>query len=285
MKSILLLLTLFTLSACETPPLLKQFVVRVKETLGLETKTLPSEVKSEMSQPTPDETSNKSAGELAKANSELLFEMMSVIFNEPQVEDKSNFGELVYSLNQGASLEGIYRGIIMGSRYRALEAKSQSASPTVLKAFALEMAELQMVMKNPTEFQKDEAKKVPTIDFPEAASDSEISSHPSQVVKPKKTKDEIFQNMLETFLGASTLTLKRVLGEESLLHLDEMKDSSGDLAQWYAKFVLRMCDAGVDFGLKQRSDPNFDFHFKFAQTMALDRVKWEVLNRYHRYLM
>ena len=287
------MLLVFSLTACEESPLVNQvghavreWVHGVKVFLHLESeKTLPSEIKQEMSSVGTDTgTGEKTSSQLAKANAELLFEMMSVIFNQTEIEDKSSFGELVHSLNQGASLEGIYNGIIMGSRYRTLEANAQSASPAVLKAFAVEMAELQVVMKNPTEFVKDQSNKPLSIDYPEGNEKQAVVEGHSQEVKPKKTKDEIFQLMLENFLGASTQTLKRVLGEEALRNMDQQKDSIGDLADWYGRFVLRMCDSQIDFGLPERNNANFDFHFKFAQTMALDRVKWEVLNRYHRYM-
>jgi hypothetical protein len=251
-------------------------------------KSLPAEVKKEMNAAN-EAAPEKKASELAKANSELLFEMMTVIFNQKDVDDKSNFGALVNSLNDGASLEGIYRGIIMGSRYRELESKSQAASPELLKLFAHEMAELQVDMKNPTEFIKDDAIKAPSIEYPDGIDSDAVANAPkaapqTQEVKPKKAKNELADELLDNFIGASPFTLKRVLGDEAMKKMDEMKDSQGEFAQWYAKLVVRLCDAHVDFGLAQRNDPNLDFHFKFAQTMSLDRVKWEVLNRYHRLL-
>jgi hypothetical protein len=254
--------------------------------LGLTAKkTLPSEVKHEMNQATEDDK-KQSAGELAKANLELLSEIMKVVFNEKEVEDKSNFGELAHSLNQGASLEGIYRGIIMGSRYRGMEAKSKAASPTVLKAFAHEMAEIQTDMKDPTVFTQ-EARKIPSIEFPDentAGGDIPTAAANSQDITQKKDKKEIMNSLLQMFIGASPYTLKRVLGEEALKKMDEMKDSPGEMAQWYAKTTTQLCESKIDFGLAQRNLTDFDFHFKFAQKMAPDRVKWEVLNRYHRYL-
>lgn len=245
-------------------------------------KVLPTEVNHEMNQ--AEDEKKPSAGELAKANSELLSEMMKVIFDEKEVEDKTNFGNLVHSLNQGASLEGIYRGILAGSRYRGLEAKSQAASPTILKAFAFEMAELQDTMKNPSSFTQ-EARKAPSIDFPEEASNEIPTAAPrSQDVTEKKDKKDVMDNLLQIFIGASPYTLKRVLGEEALRKMEELKNSPGELAQWYAQSTVRLCDTKVDFGLAQRNQPDFDFHFKFAQKMAQDRVQWETLNRYHRYL-
>ena len=275
-------LSLFT-QACD-PMKPADVIAQVKVLLGIqpEKKGVPAEVKDELGH-VQDPTKVK-ASELAKANSELLSEMMKVIFNQDEVEDKSDFGGLVRTLDQGASLEGIYEGIMMGSRYRALESKSQAASPTELKAFAVELADLQLSMKNPSVFEASEARKAPSIDYPDGSSiDVPTATAGSQEVTPKKDRMALQTELVQTFIGASGFTLKRTIAEEALKKMDEMKSDSGELAQWYAHFVLRMCETKVDFGLELRNKPDFDFHFSFAQKMALDRVKWEVLNRYHRY--
>jgi hypothetical protein len=233
----------------------------------------------------PPLDAQSTTSELAKANSEILSEMMRVIFNETEEDNKVGFGELAHSLNSGASLEGVYRGIIMNSRYRALESNSQAASPTVLKAFANELAGIQVDMRDPTEFSPETAKHAPAIEFPDGSS-AEATQN-AKVLKDaadKQSKANLVEQLLETFIGASPYTLKRVLADETLKKMDELKDSPGELAQWYAKTVVRLCDTHIDFGLKQRNTPDYDFHFKFAQKMALDRVKWEMLNRDHRYL-
>ena len=235
---------------------------------------------------------------LAKANLELLSEVFKVTFNETEIDDKSNFGELVHSLNQGASLEGIYRGLVSGSRYRTLETKSKAASPALIKVFAFEMAEIQNEMKDPTGFSQDTAKRAPSIDYPVGGDDSTgdsavdstpVANAPTQIVGEKIDKATRMNSLMQVFIGASSFTLKRVLADEAMKKMDELKDSRGELAQWYAKLAVRFCDVKVgdtqvDFGLPQRNLADFDFHFKFAQNMALDRVKWEVVNRYHRYL-
>lgn len=281
--SLILLLSLTSLGCDPLDP--QSVILEIKTKLGVAPKpVLPAEVKEEInSQNEPSKPAN--ASELAKENSELLSEMMKVVFNEEEIEDKSGFGTLAHTLNQGASLEGIYEGIVMGSRYRALETKSQAASPSELKAFAIEMADLQLSMKNPSTYEASSAKKAPSIQYPDGSSvDVPTATVGTQVVEKKKDRMALQTELLETFIGASGYTLKRTLSEEALKKLDEMKSDSGELAQWYAHFVLRMCDTKVDFGLALRNKADFDFHFKFAQKLALDRVKWEVLNRYHRYL-
>jgi hypothetical protein len=225
----------------------------------------------------------QSAETLSKQNSEILSEMFRVVFNQDLIEDKTDFSGLLQSLNQGASLEGIYRGIIAGSRYRALESKSQAASPNELKAFAEEMSEIQGIMHSPTEFSIVDAKKAPEITFPDG-NIPVIASPASQEVKKKLDKVSRVQELIRIFIGASSYTLKRTLGEEALRKFDEDKSDPGGVAHWYAKLVLRLATTKVDFGLELRNRADFDFHFKFAQQIAIDRVKWEVLNRYHRYL-
>jgi flagellar basal body-associated protein FliL len=288
MKIVKILFTVSALSffsACDTGnPALNQMIAQVQNFLGFpQSGRVPKEVKDEVNlvgTPAPKQT----AGQLAKENSELLAEMFNVVFDQKDSETKTDFGSLAMSLNQGASLEGIYRGLVAGSRYRALESKSQGASPTELKAFAIEMSELQDTMKNPSTFDSD-AKSAPTIQYPtENDANTPVAHDGSQEVTTKKDKTEVRNELLETFLGASGYTLKRVLGNEALKKMDEMKDDRGEMAKWYADFVIRMAQSKVDFGLPLRSQPDYDFHFKFAQKMAVDRTKWEVLNRYHRYL-
>ena len=297
------------LSACDPQEDLNQVV---KQTKAFLYQTFPN-LKPPASVPTPANEKKEDAApkaetsaEMAKANSELLSEMMKVTFNVKEVDDKSNFGELAHTLNQGASLEGIYRGIVVGSKYRGLEAKSQASSPTVLKAFAIQMADLQDDMQEPTEFGKENAKGV-SIDFPEGVQDdgtpdnvnfsspspgasvtpTPVSAIPpvhSQDLKQKRDKKAVVTKLLETFIGASPYTLKRVFADEVMRKMDEVKDSPGEMAQWYGKFTLAMIATGVDFGLQQRNESNFDFHFRFAQNMAQDRVRWELINRCHRFL-
>lgn len=241
--------------------------------------------------PTPEPTTGVAA--LARANSELMSEMMKVVFKDPKAGDPSEFGAWVHSLNQGASLEGIYRGLIMGSRYRAMESTGQAAAPQVLKLFVTELVELQLSMSQPTVFESEESSLPPSIDYP---GESKVLSRPragvpkiqaahhDQEVRPKKDRVQLSNELLSIFIGATPYTLKRVLAEEGLRKLDELASSPGELGQWYAAWVIRLSSTPVDFGLEQRKKPDFDFHFNFSQKMSLDRVKWEVLNRLHRLL-
>ena len=67
----------------------------------------------------------------AKENSELLQEVMRVVFNrEPR--DRAEFGTLLDTLNQGASIEGIYNGFTHSSDYRKIEVGNPGAKPDAL---------------------------------------------------------------------------------------------------------------------------------------------------------
>jgi hypothetical protein len=246
--------------------------------------TLHGDLKNEIKSAESEPEKEKRGDELAKENQELLAELVRVVFNQEASEGQGDFEALVHTLNQGASLEGVYRGLVMGSRYRGLESKGQGATPAELRVFANEMAELQMTMRHPTHFDMD-SKNVPQIEFPDETS---VNASPapsrSEEGEGKKDRAALEQDLLKKFIGASLFALKRVLGEEALRKFEESKNDSGEIAQWYASLVLRLINQGVDGGLELRNKPDFQFHLRFAEKMALDRVKWEVLNRYHRYL-
>jgi len=283
MKIIIVLLLSIFMSSCYVPPPLENIAESLKKMMGMAFQQLAT--------PSPSPTPALDPKIVAtKANAELLTEMFQVTFNKKEIEDPSQFSGLLSSLNQGASLEGVYRGLIMGARYRVTESKAKAASPAAIKFFASEMSELQAGMKNPTEFSKITAKEFPTIEYPEGTSDSGSNSltfgndqqGAQEKDKNKKDKNALAAEMLQDFIGATPYTLKRVLSEEILKKVDELKDSRADLAHWYAGLVVHLSDANTDFGLPQRNSSDFDFHFRFAMAMSQDRVMWEVLNRYHR---
>jgi hypothetical protein len=255
--------------------------------IGQKAMELPSDMKSEMNAAN-SMSQSAAAGNIAKENQELLAEILRVVFDREDSEDQADFESLVRTLNQGASLEGIYRGIIMGSRYRALESKSQAATPGVLRVFATELAEIQDGMREPTRFDPELARQVPRVDFPEDVIPGAVSragsATPEPVQKKRPDKNRNFQELMRTFVGASPYTLKRILGEEALRRFDEAGDDPSAVPLWYAELAVRLSSSNVDFGLPLRNKGDYAFHKNFAQKIARDRVKWEVLNRYHRYL-
>ncbi len=280
------LLVLVLLCACEPLSDLRSFLG-----IGKSRTELPAEMKAEMKS-ADSAGQGANPGGLAKENQELLAEMLRVVFDREDSEDQADFEALSRTLNQGASLEGIYRGIIMGSRYRALESSSQAATPSVLKVFASEMAELQDGMREPTRFDPEIARQAPRIDFPEdvpsasSTASKAARKDPAQEASPSPRLEKAanFRELLGIFVGASPYTLKRVLGEEALKRFEEAGEDPSAIPLWYAGLVVRLSSANVDFGLDLRRKPDFEFHRNFAKRIAIDRVKWEVLNRYHRLL-
>jgi hypothetical protein len=276
MRILFFLSICFLISSCNTPEPVQKTVEAAKRVLGMAFQKT-SEVQPS---PTPADTAKA-----FQANAEILNEMIQVVFNQTEIEDQEQFKGLLSSLNQGASLEGIYRGLVMGSRYRLVESKAKAASPLALKFFAIEMAKLQMTMRYPTRFNKDTAKDYPNIEFPDGADATIDFNEPSaEEVTVPQNKKEWMEQILADFIGATPFTLKRVLADEVLKKIDEMKESPGEMAQWYSTLTLALQESKIDFGLELRNKPDHDFHFRYAKTASADRVKWEVLNRYLRIL-
>ncbi len=90
----------------------------------------------------------------AQVHAEMLHEMYTTVFRaEPP--SREEFGSLVDSLNQGASLEGIYRGLVFGEAYRRLEEKEVGHVPAPVRTvFERECSLLEMhLLKKLTPFE------------------------------------------------------------------------------------------------------------------------------------
>jgi hypothetical protein len=235
--------------------------------------------------------STASRGRGAKANAELLREMHQVIFiQEPK--DRSAFGSLVDSMNQGASLEGIYNGLVHSDEYRRLEASGISASPEALRAFGEELAALESELAAPVEFDAQgiarppsEVDGVKVIEYgkpsPSPRADGAPSARPSMSVAARAALAEKYSRQ---FVGAPVYVLKRVIADEALRVVASKRDYPEKLALWYSRWVAHMSARKVDFGISQRNQADEAFHYKWALTAGEDRIAWEVLNRLHRVL-
>ena len=191
----------------------------------------------------------------AKANAELLQEVLRVVFIQDP-KDRSQFGNLVDTLNQGASFEGLYNGFTHSTEYRKLEMAHAGASPEALKAFGEEFAWLETELPSPSE-----ASGSPNVDV------ASLSDKYSR-----------------QFVGTSIFTLKRVLGDEALKVMTVKKEYPEKMALWYSHWVVRLAGRGVDFGIPLRNQADERFHYNWALGATEDRIKWEVLNRIHRVL-
>jgi hypothetical protein len=246
------------------------------------------------------------AAKQSKANAELLQEMFRVVFmREPK--DRSEFGSYVDSLNQGASLEGIYNGFTHSSEYRKIEMANTNASPEALKLFARELAALQAELPEVTPFDERSGQAlampvqvgvdpapvtggqsagdgVNVIEYGKKEEPMAAAKPPGQASPAPVNVQALSEKYATLFVGSSIYTLKRVLGDEALKVVGAKKQFKDKLALWYSKFAVRTATMGVDFGISQRSLTNEDFHFKWAFSANEDRVSWEILNRLHRLL-
>jgi hypothetical protein len=209
-----------------------------------------------------------------RANAELLHEIYTVVLqNEPT--DLVEFRSLVDSMNQGASLEGIYNGFVHSRAYEELEMGHAGAPPEVLQIFSEELAYLEA--------------ELPVQGALEDSQDT-LATAKRLGVKPAVISDKVVDlNVLterfsRLYLGAPMFALKRMLGDKALLVIHERRQSSHDLAMWYAKWAVRTNMRGVYFGLASRNKPDERFHYQWAASAGSDRIRWEVLNRLHRLL-
>lgn len=220
---------------------------------------------------------------LARENAELLHEIYQVVFGqEPQ--SRSEFGSLVDTLNQGASLEGVYNGLTHSSQYRSFEKAHPGANPAALAFFASELAETELLLREVTPLNESSALPLaPPVPPGERAVTEESQSSSVVLQHPRESKTELERRYLSLFQQASIFTLKRVLADEALRLMAE-KQKARQLGVWYGDWVARMCELNVDFGLKQRNQADATFHREWIKGTTQDRVQWEVLNRLHRIL-
>jgi hypothetical protein len=248
-------------------------------------------------QPQPKATvhslSASEAAAKAKQNSELLQEIMRVVFNR-ELTDRAAFGTYLDTLNQGASVEGIYNGFTHSSDYRKLEVANPGAKPDALAFFASELAETEALLSTPTDFGIAGAQPLAVPVQPEDTGTTEVdfaqaapspSSTPSPALSANRhSVDNLERKYMMDFASASIFTMKRILGDEMLKLIAEKSRDPKALQSWYGEWVVRMARKGVDFGLPLRNKADAAFHSQWAATADPDRLKWEVLNRVDRVL-
>jgi hypothetical protein len=197
----------------------------------------------------------------AKANAELFHEMFLVVMmREPK--DRAEFGNWVDTLNQGASLEGVYNGLVHSADYRALEESSPKSSEQTLKAFREEINFLEQELPKPTVLENFGLSSVFVLK-------RVIGEEALKVIAAKLANSDI-KTQSTPSPGPSispTGTSKRA-----------------NLAAWYAKWAVHMASRNVDFGIPLRNKPDEAFHLKWALAVTDDQILWEVLNRLHRVL-
>lgn len=228
------------------------------------------------------------AARISRENAELLREIHLVVFQR-EPKNKAEFGSLVDSLNQGASLEGIYNGFTHSADYRRLEMANPGASPKALTIFGKELDRLEKELPEPTPFDSSWALPLPLPvqpGLPEA--DAQAPADIPAEVDFSAAGQTAPEKYSKLFVGASIYTLKRVLGDHALKvlahHASDRDGYREKAALWYSRWVSQMAAYKMDFGLPQRNQTDEAFHYEWALKAPEDRLRWEVLNRVHRVL-
>lgn len=150
-------------------------------------------------------------------------------------------------LNQGASIEGVYHGLVLSTTYRAKEVGA--TTPGAIRYFASEAILLRA---------------------------NKSALEPAQQAQ--------YDSLVSQTLSTSLFTLKRELGELILREIEKRKGNRAELAEWFGRFAARASTKGVDLGMAQRSNPDMDYHRAWATKNSIGLIQWEALNRAHRIL-
>jgi hypothetical protein len=241
-----------------------------------------------------DEIDKKLPPNSVSVNQKILNEMVKTVFLRDPISPKE-FSGLLDVLNQGASFEGVYNGLIHSTEYRQLEEKAKPALPGTLQKFAEEWTHLQLELP-PEERAKLTAAlalPIPAIESPqEGDADHAIATEggvatPAPMPSYANREDErkaVQRAVEETFLRANAFTMKRVIGTEVFKVFSRKKTDRNVLADWYARFCVRIAERGIALDYPQREDEDPEFHREWAWNASTDRLQWEVLFRLHRVL-
>ena len=271
-RSSALVLLLLTCSGCDAS--VDSLVDQAKALLGLSAKSSPK----------AGDTDAKAEEDL-----ELIGEMYRVVFVRDTLaeSERQMVSRLAATLNQGASLEGLYNGLTHSAAYRTLENKYRASNPGALQAFARLLGPMEADLPAPTVFDASAAEPLAEPVEPsyrpldEGAPDESPAPTPSAGAADPAS---LSKDYLARFSSASFFTLKRVLGDEAIKLVASRAATPEKLALWYSKWAVQMAGLGIDFGLALRNSTDENFHYRWARSMSRDRVEWEVLNRVQRIL-
>jgi hypothetical protein len=295
--SIFLISSSFILSGCDLEQFGQSLQDGVNTIKTMLTASPPGSSQSQKNSRAGSKKENTAAmlAQRTKQNAEILQEVYRVVYLQVP-KSTAEFGSLVDTLNQGASIEGIYNGLIHSADYRSLEKSHPGANASALQFFSEELARTELQMSSITVFPTNAAQPLSAVEQP-MGTEGEIDFPAAQASKPtapvdavagEKPKTEVlFRKYVHDFAGGSFFTLKRVLGDEILNLISEKSRDPKDpkaLAKWYGDFAHRMTAYKVDFGLALRNNPDAAFHEGWAMSVSGDQLRWEVLNRVHRIL-
>jgi hypothetical protein len=220
---------------------------------------------------------------LREQRAQVIQEMIRVVERRAVADPRASL-PLVDAWEAGATIEGLYRGRVWSSDYRAWEENSGLASRRVVQAFVQEALGFEECLGRPASWNDQSARPLarPT-GLGESSGASGTEPLPLPAGRERRAALE------RVFSQASVFTLKRLLSELALECIEEL-ERQGRLNDWYADWATRLAaepgpgGAAVDFGLAQRNRSDVAFHRTWAREASLDRIHWEVLNRVHRIL-
>jgi hypothetical protein len=270
-----------------------------EEVRGLETILRGGSSPFQKGKPAPGPDDADRAAQRAKANAQILSEMIQVVTLKGP-ENRAEFGSMVDTLNQGASYEGVYNGLVHSSTYRRLEQARSEIHAETLHVFSEELARLELELKEPTEFTAASAGPLaPPMNPADFAADGgradggntlefgkAVSPSPKAAASPaaRQSRQALVERFMALFANSSVFTMKRILGDEAMRVIAEKQSASPQvLADWYGTWVARLASSyTVNFGLPLRNNADEVFHRDWALHVQSDQLIWEVLNRVHR---
>jgi hypothetical protein len=220
---------------------------------------------------------------LREQRAQVMQELIRVVERRAVADPRASL-PLVDAWESGATVEGLYRGRVWSSEYRAWEESSGLAPRRAVQTFVQEALGFEECLGRPAPWTDQSARPLarPT-GLGESSGASGIEPLPLPAGRERRAALE------RVFSQASVFTLKRLLGELALECVEEL-ERQGRLNDWYADWATRLATesgqggAAVDFGLAQRNRSDVAFHRTWAREASLDRIHWEVLNRVHRIL-
>ena len=172
------------------------------------------------------------------------------------LHDKLIYENWMNVLTQGASVEGVYRGLVLSVEYQKME--KGRVPRAALDFFAEEVVRLQYE-KFEKRYQNRTGKKLV----------------PIEIIKLGK------KELMKQYAGAPLFSLKRVLGEAMLSRLSALQEDRDARSRWYAEIVSRWSNLGVEFNYVTRNSKNYKLHKDWAHWNSLGRIQWEILYRVH----
>ena len=200
------------------------------------------------------EENKLSRDEKRKIYTAFILDAYKGIFLHP-LKNKEEYIDWLNILEQGSSVEGVYRGLILSDSYLRMEKLNKKVKSNTKNFFAREVARDTLNM---------ECVKEEVMDLKFVQLRNEIESI------QKKVGDFNF------------FTLKRILSERLLSKISSLREDRKKLAHWYANLVSCWAFLKIDFGLEERNSSDFHFHFLWSMRNSLGRMQWEVLSRLHR---